>query len=105
MLNCFSGSDSLKPHGLRPAWDSPGNNTGMGCYALLQGIFPTQTSNPNLLHCWQTLYCLNHQQSPYYVLAPLTLRVTLCGSSIIVFMCTRKPGHGEASGGPAGRTG
>ena len=27
-------------------WDSPGNNTGMGCPALLQGIFPTQGSNP-----------------------------------------------------------
>ena len=23
-------------------WDSPGKNTGVGCYALLQGIFPTQ---------------------------------------------------------------
>ena len=27
-------------------------NTGMGCHALLQGIFPTQGSNPCLLH-WQ----------------------------------------------------
>ena len=30
--------------------DSPGNNTGVGCYALLQGIFPTQESNLYLLH-------------------------------------------------------
>ena len=30
-------------------WDSPGNNTGVGCYFLLQGIFPTQRSNPCLL--------------------------------------------------------
>ena len=29
--------------------DSPGNNTGVGCHALLQGIFPTQGSNPHLL--------------------------------------------------------
>ena len=33
-------------HGLYPAsllcpWDSPGNNTGVGCHFLLQGIFPT----------------------------------------------------------------
>ena len=28
---------------------SPGKNTGVGCYALLQGIFPTQGSNPGLL--------------------------------------------------------
>ena len=31
--------------------DSPGNNTGVGCHALLQGIFPTQGSNPSLPHC------------------------------------------------------
>ena len=36
-------------------WDSPGKNTGMGCHALLQGIFWTQGSNLCLLHllCWQ----------------------------------------------------
>ena len=28
--------------------DSPGKNTGVGCHALLQGIFPTQGSNPCL---------------------------------------------------------
>ena len=27
-------------------WDSPGKNTGVGCHALLQGIFPTQGSEP-----------------------------------------------------------
>ena len=32
-------------------WDFPGKNTGMGCHFLLQGIFPTQGSNQNLLHC------------------------------------------------------
>ena len=32
------------------AWDSPGKNTGVGCHALLQGIFPTtQQSNQGLL--------------------------------------------------------
>ena len=30
-------------------WDSPGKNTGVGCHFLLQGIFPTQGSNPHLL--------------------------------------------------------
>ena len=28
-----------------------------------QGIFPTQKSNPSLLHCRQILYCLSHQGS------------------------------------------
>ena len=37
------------PPGLYP-WDSPGKNTGMGCHDLLQGIFPTQGSNPRLQH-------------------------------------------------------
>ena len=32
--------------------DSPGKNTGVGCHALLQGIFQTQGSNLRLLH-WQ----------------------------------------------------
>ena len=30
---------------------SPGKDTGVSCHALLQGIFPTQESNPGLLHC------------------------------------------------------
>ena len=29
--------------------DSPGKNIGVGCHALLQGIFLTQGSNPHLL--------------------------------------------------------
>ena len=29
--------------------DSPGKNTGVGCHALLQGIFLTQESNPLLM--------------------------------------------------------
>ena len=32
--------------------------------SLLQGIFPTQGSNPGLLHCRQILYQLSHQGSP-----------------------------------------
>ena len=30
---------------------------GVGCHALLQGIFSTQGLNPCLLHCKQILYC------------------------------------------------
>ena len=36
-------------------------NTGVGWHALLQGIVPTQRSNPSLPRCWQILYCLSHQ--------------------------------------------
>ena len=47
--------------------DSPGKNTEVGCHALLQGIFPTQGSNPGLLHCRQILYQLSHQGSLVYL--------------------------------------
>ena len=43
--------------------DSPGKNTGVGCHALLQGILPTQGSNPDLPHCRQILYHLSYQES------------------------------------------
>ena len=44
-----------------PSWYFPGMNTGVGCYFLLQGIFPSQGSNLGLPHCRQTLYRLSHQ--------------------------------------------
>ena len=42
-------SQRLQPARLLCPWDSPGKNTGVGYHALLQGIFPTQGSNPLLL--------------------------------------------------------
>ena len=64
--------NSLRLYGLQPArflcpWDSPGKNTGVGCHALLQGIFPTQRLNPHLLlllHSRQISLPLSHQGSP-----------------------------------------
>ena len=41
-------SDSLQPHELYGPWNSPGQNTGVDSCYLLQGIFPTQGSNPGL---------------------------------------------------------
>ena len=49
-------SNSLRPHGLYGPWNFPGQNTGVGDLSLLQGIFPTQESNPGLMHCRQILY-------------------------------------------------
>ena len=53
-------SGSSWPYGLGPVRflsprDSPGINTGVGCHALLQGIFPIQVLKPCLLYflCWQ----------------------------------------------------
>ena len=61
-------SNHLQPCGLQPARllcprDSPDKNTGMGCHAFLQGIFPTQGSNLHLL-------CLLHWQAGSLPLAP-----------------------------------
>ena len=52
------------PPGCSVPEDSPGENTGMGCHALLQGIFPTQGSSPGLLHCRQILYQLSYESKP-----------------------------------------
>ena len=38
--------------------DSPGKNTGVGCHALLQGVFPTQGWNLHLLLC---VFCTGRQ--------------------------------------------
>ena len=59
-----SYSNSLWPHGLYSPWNSLGQNAGVGSLSLLQGIFPTQGSNPGLLHCRQSLYQLSHQGNP-----------------------------------------
>ena len=64
MLSCFSPVQtlcnpmdySMGQSMLLCPWDSPAKNTGVGCHALLQGIFQTQGSNPHLL-------CLLHWQT------------------------------------------
>ena len=61
--SCSVVSDSFWPRGLYSPWNSPGQNTGVS-HSLLQGIFPTQGSNPVLPHCRWVLYQLSHQGSP-----------------------------------------
>ena len=63
-------SDSLRPWGLYSLWNSPGQNTGVDSLSLLQGIFPTQGSNPGLLHCRWILYQLSYQESPSLTTCP-----------------------------------
>ena len=54
-MNCSLPGSSI--HG-----DSPGNNIGVDCHGFLQGIFPTQGSNPHLL-------CLLHWQVDFFTLS------------------------------------
>ena len=56
-MDCSPPGSSIRGH-------SPGKNTGVGCLALLPGIFSSQGLNPGLLHCRQVLYHLSHQGSP-----------------------------------------
>ena len=42
----FCDPKDCKPARLLYPWDSPGKNAVLGCYALLQGIFPTQGLSP-----------------------------------------------------------
>jgi len=50
------------------SWNPLGQNTGTHSLSLLQGIFPTQGSNPGLPHCRphcrQILYQLSYKGSP-----------------------------------------
>ena len=59
-----AGMRGLKSTRLLCPWNSPGKNTGVGCHALLQGIFLTQELNTHLL-------CLLHWLVGSLLLAPL----------------------------------
>ena len=59
----------LQLHGLQTArllcpYNFPGNNPGVGCNFLLQGIFLTLGSNPHLLHWQADSLPLSHLGSP-----------------------------------------
>ena len=58
--SCSVVSDS-RAHELYSPWNSPDQDTGVGSCCLLQGIFPTQGSNPDLPYCRQFLYQLSQQ--------------------------------------------
>ena len=61
---CPTLCDLMAVLGISSPWNSPGQNTRVHSLSLLQGIFPTQESNPGLLRCRQILYQLNHKRSP-----------------------------------------
>ena len=67
--------DTLWPHWLT-ALQAPlpmeftGKSTGVGSHFLLQGLFPTQGSNPSTPHCRQVLYFLSRQGSPNRSVCP-----------------------------------
>ena len=60
-MDCNLLGSSVRAH-------SPGKNTGEGCHALLEGIFPIQESDLSFPRCRQILYQLSYQGSPRMVL-------------------------------------
>ena len=50
-------------------------NTGVSSLSLLQGLFPTQGSNPGLPHCKRILYSLSHLEWTKY---SVNLSFTIC---------------------------
>ena len=84
-------SDSLPPYRLYSPWNSPGQNTGVGSLSLLQGIFPTQGSNPGLPHCRRILYQLSHKVQREVLLSSRR-RPSLTAKTNIVYFFPGLPG-------------
>ena len=86
VLSHFSSVQLFVTYGLLSArllcpWDSQGKNTDVGCHALLQGIFPSQESNPYLQHLplgRQVLYPLSHLGSPKIMVTGEPLKFLSC---------------------------
>ena len=60
-VQLFATPQTCSPSGSSVHGDSLGKNTGVGCQAFLQGVFPTQGSNPCLPHCRQN--CLSPREA------------------------------------------
>ena len=78
----------LQTHELQPAWvlcpwDFPGNNTAVGSFSLLQGIFPTEGLNLRLLHCSQILYRLRYKGNSV-ALQPDSLQTEVQGKLCLI---------------------
>ena len=79
------------PPGSSVHGDSPGKNTGVGCHALFQGIFPTQGLNPGLPHCRRILYHLGHQRSNMEVSQKTKNRIIIWPSNSTPRYVSKKP--------------
>ena len=85
MSNILWAHELWSPPGSSVHGDSPGKNTREGRHALLQGIFPTQGSNPGLPHYRKILHCLSHRGSSTTIDIPTQKKDSL--SSRYLQMC------------------
>ena len=75
IMSCPTLCDPMdySPPGASVHRDSPDENTGVGCHALLQAIFPTQGLHPGLPYCGWILYSLNPREAQEYGVGSLSL--------------------------------
>ena len=95
LFSCSVMSDFLHPYGLQPTrlhylWDPPDKNTGVGCHALLQVIFPTQGSNLCFLPWQSDSLPLSHLGSPIIILEPCNILALLVQKEKINIMEVKK---------------
>ena len=64
-----AGSSKLQADSLPSKQPGKPKNTGVGSLSLLQGIVPTQESNPGFPHYRQLLYHLSYVGSPMLLLS------------------------------------
>ena len=93
LLSRSAVSNSLRPYVLQPTrasvhGDSPGKNTAVGYHLLLQGIFPTQGSNPYLLHWQVDSLSLSHLGSSTMVWHTINTQIGLVWPNIFPHPCT-----------------
>ena len=109
-INALSRVRLFAPHGLQPSrllcpWDFPGKNTGVGCRCLLQGIFPTQGSNPGLPYCRQMLLPSEPPRKSMKTLNPCVVHLKLiqyCKWAILHLGNRRQVSSPADAAGPRG---
>ena len=81
-LSCVGLCDPMgcRLPGSPSPWNFPGKDTGVGCHFFLQGILPTQGSNPHLL-------CLLHWQADSLPLSHWQYSINTVNISLNSLLC------------------
>ena len=97
--------NSLQAHGPYSPWNSPGQNTAVGSHSLLQGIFPTQGSNPGLhiasrfFTSWATRDTHPYLDAFFFFFLPDCSKWSCKNTNQIVLLVRLNPKHQNPSQG------
>ena len=97
--------NSLQAHGPYSPWNSPGQNTAVGSRSLLQGIFPTQGSNPGLhiasrfFTSWATRDTHPYLDAFFFFFLPDCSKWSCKNTNQIVLLVRLNPKHQNPSQG------